>query len=102
MIGSIVDYRYAPDDPEAVIELIAAPTTRIVSLTITEGGYTIDDAGPDSVFGLVTDGPRPAPGPRHAVADDRVLRQHRGQRRRRARGLHRATPSAPIPAWPSG
>jgi mannitol 2-dehydrogenase len=54
VIGSIVDYRYAPDDPEAVIEMIAAPTTRIVSLTITEGGYSIDDAGPDSVFGLVT------------------------------------------------
>ncbi|BBY51664.1 mannitol 2-dehydrogenase [Mycolicibacterium arabiense] len=54
VIGSIVDYLYAPDDPEAVVELIAAPTTRIVSLTITEGGYTIDDAGPDSVFGLVT------------------------------------------------
>jgi mannitol 2-dehydrogenase len=54
VIGSIVDYRYAPDDPEAVIELIAAPTTRIVSLTITEGGYAIDQAGPESVFGLVT------------------------------------------------
>ncbi|MDT5359664.1 MAG: mannitol 2-dehydrogenase, partial [Mycobacterium sp.] len=37
VIGSIVDYRYAPDDPEAVVELIAAPSTRIVSLTITEG-----------------------------------------------------------------
>ncbi|TQR84266.1 mannitol dehydrogenase family protein [Mycobacterium hodleri] len=54
VIGSIVDYKFAPDDPEAVIELIAAPTTRIVELTITEGGYVIDDAGPDSVFGLVT------------------------------------------------
>lgn len=54
VIGSIVDYRFAPDDPEGVIELIAAPTTRIVSLTITEGGYSIGDAGPDSVFGLVT------------------------------------------------
>jgi mannitol 2-dehydrogenase len=39
IIGSIVDYRYAPDDPEATIELLAAPSTRIVSLTITEGGY---------------------------------------------------------------
>ncbi|OBG55191.1 MULTISPECIES: mannitol dehydrogenase family protein [unclassified Mycobacterium] len=39
VIGSIVDFRYAPDDPDAVIELLAAPTTRIVSLTITEGGY---------------------------------------------------------------
>jgi mannitol 2-dehydrogenase len=55
VIGSIVDYRYAPDDREAVVELIAAPTTRIVSLTITEGGYQVDDAGPDSVFGLVAD-----------------------------------------------
>ena len=47
VIGSIVDYRYAPDDPEAVIELLAAPTTRIVSLTITEGGYNIDNISPD-------------------------------------------------------
>lgn len=54
VIGSIIDYLFAPEDPEAVIELIAAPSTRIVSLTITEGGYSIDDAGPDSVFGLVT------------------------------------------------
>jgi len=54
VIGSIVDYKFAPDDPEAVVELIAAPTTRIVELTITEGGYAVDDAGPDSVFGLVT------------------------------------------------
>jgi mannitol 2-dehydrogenase len=54
VIGSIIDYRFAPDDPEAVIDLIAAPTTRIVSLTITEGGYSIGSAGPGSVFGLVT------------------------------------------------
>ena len=39
VVGSIVDYRYAPDDPEAVVELMAAPTTRVVSLTVTEGGY---------------------------------------------------------------
>jgi mannitol 2-dehydrogenase len=57
VIGSIVEYRYAPDDPEAVVELIAAPSTRIVSLTITEGGYDIDHqpAGGVSVFALVTD-----------------------------------------------
>ena len=55
VIGSILDYRYAPDDPEAVIELLAAPTTRIVSLTITEGGYQIENAGDLSVFGLVTE-----------------------------------------------
>ncbi|MDA3922272.1 MAG: mannitol dehydrogenase family protein [Salinisphaera sp.] len=39
VIGSIVDYLFAPDDPEAVIEKIAAESTRIVSLTVTEGGY---------------------------------------------------------------
>lgn len=56
VIGSIVDYRYAPDDPEAVVELLAAPSTRIISLTITEGGYNIDNAGTEvNVFGLVAD-----------------------------------------------
>jgi mannitol 2-dehydrogenase len=56
VIGSVVDYRYAPDDPEAVIELLAAPTTRIVSLTITEGGYNIDNLdGGVHVFGLVAE-----------------------------------------------
>jgi mannitol 2-dehydrogenase len=53
VIGSIVDYRYAPDDPQATIELLAAPTTRIISLTITEGGYQVRDAG--SVFGLIAE-----------------------------------------------
>jgi mannitol 2-dehydrogenase len=44
VIGSIVDYLYAPDDPDAVIRKMAATSTRIVSLTVTEGGYNIDDA----------------------------------------------------------
>ena len=39
VIGSIVEYLYAPDDPEAVVEKLADPRTRIVSLTVTEGGY---------------------------------------------------------------
>ena len=56
VIGSIVDYRYAPEDPEAVVELLAAPSTRIIELTITEGGYNIDNLGDGvSVFGLVAD-----------------------------------------------
>ena len=41
IIGSIVEYLFAPDDPERVIETMAAPSTRIVSLTVTEGGYNI-------------------------------------------------------------
>ena len=39
VVGSIIDYRFAPDSPEAVIELMADPAIRIVSLTVTEGGY---------------------------------------------------------------
>jgi mannitol 2-dehydrogenase len=74
VIGSIVEYLFAPDDPEAAIEKMAAPTTRIVSLTVTEGGYNLDavtgefnsldasvvadlrpGAVPRTVFGLVTE-----------------------------------------------
>ncbi len=74
VIGSIVEYLFAPDDEEAVIEKMAAATTRIVSLTITEGGYNLSDvtgefaasnpavvadlapgALPRTVFGLVTE-----------------------------------------------
>jgi len=53
VIGSIVDCRYAPDDREGTIELLAAPTTRIISMTITEGGYQVRDDR--SVFGLITE-----------------------------------------------
>src|SRR3954451_7354853 len=41
VIGSLVQYLLAPDDPEAVIETMAAETTRLVSLTVTEGGYNL-------------------------------------------------------------
>jgi len=74
VIGSLVEYLYAPDDPEAVVEKMAAPSTRIVSLTITEGGYNVSDltsefdvnnpavvadlepgAVPQTTFGLITE-----------------------------------------------
>lgn len=42
VIGSMTDVLFAPDDPQAVIDVMAAPGTKIVSLTITEGGYLID------------------------------------------------------------
>jgi mannitol 2-dehydrogenase len=41
IIGSIVDFLYAPDDPERLLEKLTAPESRIVSLTITEGGYNL-------------------------------------------------------------
>jgi mannitol 2-dehydrogenase len=42
VIGSLIDFRYAPDDPERVLEVLCAAGTRIVSLTITEGGYNFN------------------------------------------------------------
>jgi mannitol 2-dehydrogenase len=44
IVGSIVDFLFAPDDPEKVIEQMASDATHIVSLTITEGGYYIDQS----------------------------------------------------------
>jgi len=42
VIGSITEYLFAPDNAEAVIEKMADPSIKIVSLTITEGGYNFD------------------------------------------------------------
>ena len=42
VIGSIVESLFAPEDPEAVLEKMASPECRIVSLTITEGGYYLN------------------------------------------------------------
>ncbi|MCG6156589.1 mannitol dehydrogenase family protein [Rubinisphaera margarita] len=42
VIGSIIDFLMGCDDPTAVIDRMAAEETRIVSLTITEGGYNVD------------------------------------------------------------
>lgn len=42
VIGSIRDMVVASEDPRGAVELMADPATRIVSLTITEGGYNID------------------------------------------------------------
>jgi mannitol 2-dehydrogenase len=74
VVGAITEYLFAPDDPEAVIDKLAADATRIVSLTVTEGGYNINDvtgefdasnpgvvhdlepgATPRTTFGLVTE-----------------------------------------------
>ncbi|MGO1481926.1 mannitol dehydrogenase family protein [Brachybacterium sp. AOP42-C2-15] len=39
IVGSIAKYLFAPDDPEAVLAQMTDPAVRIVSLTVTEGGY---------------------------------------------------------------
>ena len=41
VIGSIIAYLFAPQDAEGVLTVMSDPATRIVSLTITEGGYHV-------------------------------------------------------------
>ena len=43
VIGSLVEYLLAPSNPEAVLAKLADPAIHIVSLTITEGGYNLDE-----------------------------------------------------------
>lgn len=44
VIAAITDMLLAEDSPQALIERMANPAIRIVSLTITEGAYCIDDS----------------------------------------------------------
>ncbi|WNW11272.1 mannitol dehydrogenase family protein [Pseudomonas sp. DTU_2021_1001937_2_SI_NGA_ILE_001] len=44
VIGAINDMLLAEESPQALVEKLADPAIRIVSLTITEGGYCIDDS----------------------------------------------------------
>ncbi|MBK0417523.1 mannitol dehydrogenase family protein [Leucobacter sp. CSA1] len=45
IIGSVSEYLFAPDDPEAVIRRLAAPGTLVVTLTVTEAGYGMSGEG---------------------------------------------------------
>jgi mannitol 2-dehydrogenase len=74
VIGSILRFLHAADDPGAVLAVMRAASTRIVSLTITEGGYLFhpstgefdaehpliqpdlaEDATPTTPFGLIVE-----------------------------------------------
>lgn len=74
VIGSIADFVHAPADPAFAVERLTDPSVRIVSLTITEGGYNFHQTtgafdadkvevvhdiehpdAPRSVFGLVVE-----------------------------------------------
>jgi mannitol 2-dehydrogenase len=44
VIGSLTQHLFAPAAKDDVIARLASPDTAIVSLTVTEGGYFIDDA----------------------------------------------------------
>ncbi len=43
IIGSITEVLFGPDDADLILQRMAAPQTRIVSLTVTEGGYNTND-----------------------------------------------------------
>lgn len=53
VVGAITDVLHAPREHGRAVELLAAPSTRIVSLTITEGGYG-GDADP-AAFALIAE-----------------------------------------------
>jgi len=73
VIGSVIDYVWGPEDPEGLLTRLTDPAMRIVSLTITEGGYHVDpvtrefppppavlddlptDRRPMTVFGLLVE-----------------------------------------------
>ena len=44
VVGSLVRYLFAPEEEQAVRDVLASAQTRIVSLTITEGGYSTETA----------------------------------------------------------
>ncbi len=62
IIGSVVENLFGPENPLAVIEKMADPDVKIISLTITEGGYNVDSATsdlhhpdhPKTIFGYLT------------------------------------------------
>ena len=50
IIGSIIDFKMGTDNPESVIARMANADTKIVSLTITEGGYNFNPTTGDFNF----------------------------------------------------
>lgn len=77
VMGCLRDYLQAPSEPEKVLALLADKATKIVSMTITEGGYNIDETTgefrtslpavqedlanpqqPQTIFGFVVEGLR--------------------------------------------
>ena len=72
VIGSVIEYIFAPDNPGTVLEKMADPDIKVITLTITEGGYNFNATGefqmaepaiqsdlnnpenPKTVFGYIT------------------------------------------------
>lgn len=119
-IGSLTDVMWANEDAQAIIDKIADADTRIVSLTITEGGYNIaretgefdltneavkhdltDIAAPTTVFGFVAEGLRrrrdAMHGPLTILTCDNL--QHNGNTARKAFMTFMQAQDPTIAAW---
>lgn len=104
-IGSLVELIWSQETPQKLIDKIADPAIRIISLTITEGGYNMDKASgefdlsneavrtdienpssPTTVFGYVAEGLRKrrdtGSGPITILTCDNL--QHNGDTARKA------------------
>lgn len=104
-IGSLIELLWSVESPDAVIAKLADPAIRIITMTITEGGYNIDKstgefmlaedsvqhdlknpAAPSTVFGFVAAGLRRRMetdgGPVTILSCDNL--QHNGNTARRA------------------
>ena len=86
VVGSLVDYLLAPDDPEAVVERMASDETSC-PLTITEGGYARRP---------MDDGPKPTPHGRRAPTAFGIITRRCGaaasEASRRSRDVVRQPP----------
>ena len=45
VIGALREVLVAPEAPERVLDKLSAPTTRVVTITVTEKGYCLDSSG---------------------------------------------------------
>jgi mannitol-1-phosphate/altronate dehydrogenase len=45
VVGALLDYLLAPESPEAALDALSSPQTKVVSMTVTGDGYGLDCAG---------------------------------------------------------
>lgn len=119
-IGSLVQLDWAVENPEAILSAIADKQIRIITLTITEGGYNIekstgefimnnpavqhdllDPHTPQTTFGYVTEGLRrrkvAGNGPVTILSCDNL--QHNGNTARKAFTTFIKAQDAELAAW---
>ncbi|MDR1954320.1 MAG: mannitol dehydrogenase family protein [Clostridiales Family XIII bacterium] len=122
-IGSLVELLWGKADPEAAIEKLADGKTKLITLTITEGGYNIDKqsgafilddadiqhdlarpAVPKTVFGFVAEGLRrrraSGAGPVTLLSCDNL--QHNGDTAKKAFTSFVAAQDTALADWMNG